>query len=252
MLRNKRESIEWLEFEIFQDFPQIAHAIFLRHGGVSPAPYHELNLGGAGDDQHHIHVNRSRIKKIMECASFVGGHQVHGADVREVPFEIADDEKCDGLFTSKENVGLMIRHADCQAAIIYDPIENIIANVHAGWRGNVQNIYQAAALRLKSRFGSKPENLIVGITPSLGPCCAQFINFETELPRSFWEYQIKPLYFDLWEISRRQWLDAGVLPHHLQIACICTFCNKSDYFSYRRDKPTGRHATIIQKKQTIR
>lgn len=252
MLRNKRGSIEWLEFEIFQDFPQIAHAIFLRHGGVSAAPYHTLNVGGGtGDHPHHIQVNRSRIQKVMQCSSCISGHQVHGADVREVPFEI-QDEKCDGLFTSKEDVGLMIKHADCQAAILYDPIENIIANIHAGWRGNVQNIYLAMVDQLKRRFGSKPENLIVGISPSLGPCCAQFINFEKELPRPFWEFQVKSLYFDLWEISRRQWIEAGVLSHHLQIAGICTFCNKDDYFSYRRDQQTGRHATIILKRQMTR
>jgi YfiH family protein len=185
MLRNKRGSIEWLEFEIFQDFPQIAHAIFLRHGGVSQAPYHTLNMGGGtGDNPQHIQLNRSLIREIMQCSP-IGGHQVHGTEVREVPFE-TQDEKCDGIFTSKEDIGLMIKHADCQAAIVYDPVENVIANVHAGWRGNVQNIYQAMTLQLKSRFGSKPENLIVGISPSLGPCCAQFINFEKELPPSFW------------------------------------------------------------------
>ncbi len=248
MLRNKRESIEWLEFEIFQEFPRIAHGIFLRHGGVSLAPYHGLNMGGGTEDnKEHIQENRSKIQKIMQCSSFAGGHQVHGAEVREVPLE-TENEKCDGLFTSKEGVGLLIKHADCQAAVIYDPIENVIANVHAGWRGNVQNIYQSTVLQLKSRFGSKPENLIVGISPSLGPCCAQFINFETELPRSFLEFQVRPLYFDLWEVARRQWMEAGVLPHHLQISGICTCCNQEDYFSYRREKPTGRHATVILKK----
>ena len=249
MLRNKRESIEWLEFEIFQEFPQIAHAIFLRHGGVSLTPYHTLNVGGGtGDDKEHIQVNRSRIQKIMQCSSLVGGHQVHGVEVREAPFE-TEDEKCDGLMTSKEDVGLLVKHADCQAAIVYDPLQNVIANVHAGWRGNVQNIYRATVRQLESRFGSKPENLIIGISPSLGPCCAQFINFATELPPSFLEFQVKPLYFDFWEISRKQWKQAGVLPHHLQIAGICTFCNQEDYFSYRREKTTGRHATVILKKQ---
>jgi YfiH family protein len=248
MLRNKRESIEWLEFEIFQEFPQIGHAIFLRHGGVSAAPYLGLNVGGGtGDNPQHIQQNRTLLLKLMGCKAFAGSYQVHGADVRQAPLE-NPDEKCDGLYTAKEGLGLFIKHADCQAAIVYDPVQNVIANIHAGWRGNVLNIYQSAALELKNCFGSKPENLIVGISPSLGPCCAQFVNYKIELPEHFLEFQVKPLYFDLWEVARRQWMNAGVLPHHLQIAKICTCCNKEDYFSYRRDKPTGRHATVILKR----
>jgi hypothetical protein len=221
MLKNKSGSIEWLEFEIFQDFPQIAHAIFLRRGSCS-------------------------AKEVMQCSSLVGVTQVHGAQVRDAA-QVTPDEKCDGLITSQEDVGLLIRHADCQAAIVYDPVQNVIANVHAGWRGNVQNIYQETVSRLKKDFGSKPENLIVGISPSLGPCCAQFINFATELPASFLEFQVRPLYFDLWAIARRQWEQAGVLPHHIQIASICTCCNPQDYFSYRREKATTNHSTIICK-----
>lgn len=244
MLRNKSGSVEWLEFEIFQEFPQISHAIFLRQLSVG-------NVGGGSEeDRFSSRTSRARIQEIMQCSSLASSYQVHGADVREVPME-SDDEKCDGLFTAKEDIGLLIKHADCQAAIIYDPMENVVANVHCGWRGNVKNIYSEVVAQLKSRFGSKPENLIVGISPSLGPCCGEFINYETELPRQFWEYQVKPLYFDLWEIASKQWTDAGVLPHHIQIACMCTRCNGADFFSYRREKARcGNHATIILKKPT--
>lgn len=223
MLKHKRGSIEWLEFEIFQEFSQIAHAIFLHTG--------------------------EGVQEVMPCSSVVSVDQIHSAEVREVPL-ISQDEKCDGLITAQEDVGLLIKHADCQAAIVYDPVRNVIANVHAGWRGNVQNIYKEVARRLQSSFGSKPENLIVGISPSLGPCCAQFINFATELPAAFLEFQVRPLYFDLWEIARSQWKAAGVLSHHIQMAGICTCCSPDNYFSYRRTKGTSRHATVVVKKLT--
>lgn len=248
MLRQKRESIEWLEFEIFQGFPQIAHGIFLRNG--------DLSVGRVGlrseEEAVQSKLNRSRIKELLQCSTLEAGFQVHGVDVREAPLE-RDDVRCDALFTQKEDVGLLIKHADCQAAVIYDPMENVIANVHAGWRGNVQNIYASLVDNLKRRFGSKPENLIVGISPSLGPCCSEFIHYEKELPPHFWDYQVKPLHFDLWEIARTQWLDAGILPHHLEIACMCTKCNEKDFFSYRREKTgCGNHATIILKRVSDR
>ena len=250
MLRQKRDNIEWLEFELFQQFPAVRHAIFLRHGGVSAAPYHTLNMGGGtGDDADRIQMNRNLMLQLLECASLASGHQVHGSTVLEAPLNEDEPQTCDGLFTKKCDIGLVIKHADCQAAIFYDPVENVIANVHAGWRGNVQNIYHAAIDQLKKQYGCRPENLFVGVSPSLGPCCAQFINYQTELPASFLKYQVRPLYFDLWEIGRDQLLEAGVLPHHLQMAEICTRCNPQDYFSHRREKPTGRHATVITLKK---
>ena len=116
MLRNKRESIEWLEFEIFQEFPQIGHAIFLRHGGVSAAPYLGLNVGGGtGDNPQHIQQNRTLLLKLMGCKAFAGSYQVHGADVRQAPLE-NPDEKCDGLYTAKEGLGLFIKLGDLYGA----------------------------------------------------------------------------------------------------------------------------------------
>lgn len=213
MLRHKRGSEEWLEFELFQEFKEVSHAVFLR------GP-----------------------KSVCESVKL---HQVHGKDI--VVAEEGDGKPGDGLVTSKRGVQLMIRHADCQAAIFYDPVKKVIANVHAGWRGQGQNIYQEVIDQMRSKYGSRPENLFVGISPSLGPCCAQFIHYEKELPKHFWEYQVRPLYFDLWAVARVQLIQAGILPSHIQIAAVCTCCNPSDYFSYRRDRVPGQNqATVVQ------
>jgi len=216
MLRHKRGSQEWLEFEIFQEFKDIEHAVFLR--GSEPASEE----------------------------GFAKPYQVHGKIVLEA-VEGAG-KPCDGLVTDKAGVQLLIRHADCQAAIFYDPVKKVIANVHAGWRGQGLNIYQEVIDQMRHKYGSKPENLFVGISPSLGPCCAQFIHYEKELPAHFWEYQERPLYFDLWAIAQWQLTQAGIVPSHIQVAEVCTCCNPSDYFSYRRDRVPGRNqATMVKK-----
>ena len=245
MLRKKRGSLEWLEFDLFQEFPDIKHAVFLRHGGVSEGPYSSLNVGGGTeDDADKIKLNRSKIKKHLGCEKLISGKQVHGTQIKLAPLD-PEDEECDGLITQKKETGLMIKHADCQAVIFYDPIEKAVGCIHAGWRGNVQNIYREAIAKMNHLFGCKPQNLFVGISPSLGPCCSQFIHFAKEIPQKFWFFQVKPLYFDLWEMARTQLLEAGILPHHLEVAPICTCCNPADFYSYRRDKPTGRNATVI-------
>lgn len=243
MIRKKKDGIEWLEFELLADFPHLIHGVFLRVGGASDFPFDSLNLGDATGD-HHVHVthNRRRICEVFCLERLIFGKQTHGDVVLEVP---ADDHKlrisCDGLITKVPNIGLAIQHADCQAAIFYDPIEKIIANVHCGWRGSVQNIYAKTV----SQLGSRPENLLVCISPSLGPTAAEFIHYQRELPPSFFSFQIRPTYFDFWTISRMQLQQAGVLPHHIEIANICTVSNPKEFFSYRREKKTGRNATVV-------
>lgn len=244
MLRRKDQGVEWLEFELLADEPGFKHAIFLRHGGCSESPFDSLNAGGgSGDHAHAIAKNREKIARLMGVKTLISTNQVHGAEIGLVtaaPFA----ETCDALVTQEKAMGLMIKHADCQAAIVYDPIKQVVANIHSGWRGSVQNIYAKTIDFLKRTAGSKPENLLVGISPSLGPECAEFIHFRKELPESFWQFQVRPNYFDFWAISRAQLHEAGVLPHHIQVAELCTFKEKSDFFSYRRDKVTGRHATV--------
>lgn len=244
MLRKKRGSIEWLEFELFQEFPQLRHAVFTRHGGVSEGPYASLNAGGGtGDAEALIQMNREKMRKVLGCKTLISSKQVHGVEILVAPLA-PDQEECDGLITQKENIGLMIKHADCQALIFYDPVAKALGCLHAGWKGNIQEIYGKMIQKMGKEFGSKPANLLVGISPSLGPCCAQFINYEKEIPQQYWPYQIQPLYFDLWEMARMQLLKAGILAHHLEVAPLCTSCNPADFYSFRRDKPTGRHATV--------
>lgn len=244
MLRKKDQGVEWMEFELLADEPGLRHGIFLRPGGVSAGPFASLNVGGGtNDDPASIERNREKIRRCLGVEELVSGTQVHGKVIGLVSGKEPIGE-CDGLATIEKGRALMIKHADCQAAIIYDPILRAVANVHCGWRGNVQNIYSEAVNFLHQKFGSKPENLLVGISPSLGPEKSEFKNYQTELPESFWKFQIKSTYFDLWEISRQQLLDLGVLASHIQIAGICTHENSADFFSYRRDKVTGRNCAV--------
>jgi hypothetical protein len=139
----------------------------------------------------------------------------------------------------------MIKQADCQSIVLYDPAHQAVANVHCGWRGNVNNVIGEAVKRMRAAYQTNPARLLAGIGPSLGPCCAQFINYRTEIPARYWTYQVRPHYFDLWRLSRDQLTAAGVLEDHIQIAGICTSCQTRDFFSYRKEKITGRFATVI-------
>lgn len=239
--------VEWLQFDHLSDCKRLVHGVFLRHGGVSSGLCASLNCGlSVQDKPENVIANKQKIKSALEIPTLIGSMQYHGDDIVHVTdLEMAQSLQGDALITEQAEIGLIIKHADCQAAIFYDPIRHVIANVHSGWRGSVKNIYEKTVEFLRLKFDTKPENLLVGISPSLGPQAAEFRNYKEELPSSFWPFIVKPLYFDFWEISKMQLLQAGLLEHHIEIARICTFNNFQDWFSYRKEKQSGRNATVV-------
>lgn len=252
MERHKYNDLEWLEFDLLSDIPHVKHAVFLRHGGCSEGPYASLNAGFyIGDKDEHVRENINRIKTQLQhetpnWSNLVWGRANHGKSIAivdlQTPEEIID---FDGLITATPGVSLMMKNADCQIALFYDTKNHAIANIHAGWRGSVANIYADAVQYMKQTFGSNPAELLVCISPSLGPDEAEFIHFRSELPEEFWLFQVRPTYFDFWSISEFQLQAAGILPHHIEVARLSTYSNPYDFYSYRRDKVTGRHATCI-------
>lgn len=248
MIRKQHGAIQWLEFELFVQFPKLQHGVFLRHGGVSTGTYESLNCGyGVGDSPDNVKINLDRVCSILNISCLAQVRAQHGCDITSITQANSKEiHFSDASTTAEPDIGLMIKHADCQAAIFYDPVNHAIANVHSGWKGSVQNIYGKTVEMMRATYGTAPQNLHVGISPSLGPDEAEFINFRQELPQHFWEYQIKPSYFNFWEISRSQLIQSGVLNTHIQIANICTKSHPEDYFSHRFNNQSGRNATVIK------
>lgn len=246
MLRKIQDGVHWLEFELLADFPRLKHGVFLRHGGSSMGTFASFNLShNLGDRVEHVEANLKKAAQIMGVTEWLWGQQVHSNQIELVttsPWNYA--LPCDALATSLPNKGLMIHHADCQAAILYDPIQHSLCTVHCGWRGSVLNIYASAIALMKKTFHSSPQDILVCISPSLGPESAEFIHYRQELPETFWEYQIKPHYFDFWAISEMQLLKEGILREHIQIAGYDTKARPEDYFSYRYNKIRGGHGTV--------
>ena len=224
-----------------------------RHGGVSDGCYKSLNLGyGVGDSADHVRDNREIIKRQAGVPVLAGARQVHGNRVEIIADDVRSDwcaEGVDALITNREGIGLMVQLADCQGILVHDPERSVVAAIHCGWRGSVAGIIDHTVRRMSAVFGSTPEAMHASVSPSLGPCCAEFIHYQKELPQEFHPFQVKPNYFDFWEISRRQLTGAGLFDKNIDISGICTSCS-TDYFSYRRacrngDGRTGRHCAVI-------
>jgi copper oxidase (laccase) domain-containing protein len=133
-----------------------------------------------------------------------------------------------------------------------DPIRQVVANVHSGWRGSIINIIGRTVNAMEKHFGCDPAQIQAGIGPSLGPCCAEFVNYETEIPEKFWHHKDAGHHFDFWSISQDQLMDAGVLKANIENCQICTKCHTDLFFSYRGEGTTGRFASVIGLKQDER
>lgn len=228
--------------------PALVHGVFRRYGGESEAPFDSLNVSfGVGDDPARVRGNRQRIKKGLQLPYLVSSRQVHGDRVLVVDRLPTHDFEADGfdaLITDQRGVGLMIQQADCQAVLLADPGQKAIGICHVGWRGSVANIIGRTVAALEHQFGVEPAALLAAVSPSLGPCCAEFVNYRQELPEPFWAFSPAANRFDFWSISRMQLQEAGVRPDNIFIAGLCTVCD-SGFFSYRREKVTGRFASVL-------
>ncbi len=139
----------------------------------------------------------------------------------------------DGFITQSKDLLLMVKIADCQGVILYDPEHEAVGVVHSGWKGSVQNIIGKAVQKMKRQCQSDPKKLLVGISPSLGPCCAEFSDPKNELPAFCHPFILKNNHVDFWSLSQKQLVDEGVSQLNVEVAGVCTKCG-SGYFSHRR------------------
>jgi len=226
--------------------------MFFNAGGVSDELFSSLNLSfHVGDLAERVKANRQRVLAALGLRHLVAVNQVHGDGILSVEASHRQIELkgYDALIATLPGTGLLIQQADCQAVLLFAPQSGVVAAIHCGWRGSVLGIIGKTIGCLRERYGVAPEGLLAVVSPSLGPCCAEFIHYHKELPTWMHAYRVRPNHFDFWEISRKQLLDAGVLPAHIDVAGICTCCSPQ-FFSYRRATKTtggitGRNGSII-------
>ncbi|AAF39190.1 peptidoglycan editing factor PgeF [Chlamydia muridarum str. Nigg] len=205
-----------------QTFPELEH-FPIRHG-IFPKQNDKENASQASDAQISLSLGGS---------DFFNAHQVHGTSLRYVTHKTPKRCPADGLFTSTPLLSLHIYHADCQAAIFYDPQNHVIANVHAGWRGLVGNIYAVTVRLLKKKFHSRPQDLVVAISPSLGPDMAIYPDYRKLFPSSFFPLMPKENHLDFRAVARNQLLSEGLLKKNIFISERCTCSEADTFFSFR-------------------
>lgn len=232
----------------------VSYASFGRYGGVSSPPYDTLNLSFSVGDQHEdVAANLDIVKRHMGASQILMAKQVHGTDIfnpagQDFSHPVVSVGSYDGLVTDISGSALLIKHADCQSVAFFDPEHKVIANVHAGWRGLTGGILQNTVKEMQATYSCNPSMLMAVISPSLGPCCFEFRGWKTELPEYFHEFMENSCYFNAWRASHRVLTDLGLKDENIFTIRICSRCSGL-HFSYRRDRITGRCATLIMLKR---
>lgn len=223
-----------------------------RWGGVSAAPYEELNLGGAvGDDPDAVGTNRDLAAKSLgvEPDRVVWMNQVHGADVAVVdrPWgSSAPVPSVDAIVTTRRGLALAVLTADCVPVLLADPVAGVAAAAHAGRPGMIAGVVPAA-LRAMTERGADPSRIVARTGPTVCGRCyevpeAMRAEVSAVEPAAYAETSWGTPAVDVGAGVHAQLERLGVRDR--QQSPVCTL-ESHDHFSYRRDRTTGRLAGYV-------
>lgn len=219
------------------------------------------------DDSEAVIENRKALAeelgiKLEQC---VFANQTHSDHIHKVvkddigagAFSVKDAiQDCDAFYTNEKNVLLGVFTADCVPILIYDKEQHIIASIHAGWQGTAKGICKKMIDTLIYEEDSNPEELYAYIGPSI-----EFVNYEVSkdvvdelkqlsintepyiLEKDNGKYLV-----DLKGVNQQIMLDAGIADTNIFMHHGDTFEDDENFFSYRRDKDSGRLLTFILQK----
>ena len=207
------------KFDNLGKYPEIAHFVTNREFGEVTLESGQEKLGDELD---------------IKAKQVVVIQQVHGNGVIEA--KIGNLQEGDALVTNKTGLCLAVRVADCVPILLFDPKRHVIGAIHAGWRGTAKKIAGKTLKYMEEKYGVNPGDVIVGIGPSIGPCCFEVKeDVASQFKDSYvsWFTHKMGRTIDLWRVNYDQLIRGGVQKRNIEMTNICTMCNLDKYFSYR-------------------
>jgi hypothetical protein len=157
---------------LLAEFPGVRHAFFTRQGGVSEGVFASLNTGrGSGDDAAAVAENRARAAAALgrTPADLSTCYQIHSAIPVVVDAPLGDARpEGDAVVTRAPGVLCGALAADCAPVLIADPEARVVAAVHAGWRGSLAGVVEAAVAAM-AQLGATPDRMRAAVGPCIGP-----------------------------------------------------------------------------------
>lgn len=246
----RKGNVEYYIITSFEETGLVRHGFSTRKGGVSEGCYSSMNLRFNCDDtRDNVLRNFEIIADTlgMDKNKFVLSKQVHEDNIHTVTDNdigngIVRENKftsVDALITDKKGIPIVTLFADCVPLFFLDKKQRVIALAHSGWRGTVKRIGQKTVEKMKCDYGSRAEDIIVAIGPSIQEC-----HFEVSddvagiFIREFGsdtavKYGAK-YHVNMQSAIKKQIEESGILPHNIDDSGICTYCNSNTLFSHRK------------------
>ena len=209
-----------------------------------------------GDTRDSLANRKKFLSSVgIDYKNLVCAKQVHGNKIEYVTEANAGSgaleydssmEDTDGFITDQKNLPIAILTADCLSIFIYDLKRPAIAILHAGWRSTKENISGEAIKAMQDRFNSKPEELLIGFGPVIGPCCFEVEkDFKTDFPFGLINKD-GHIFMDISLVNYRQLLNCGVRSEHILDPKLCTVTQNKDFFSFRKEaQSAGRMISVL-------
>lgn len=210
-----------------------------------------------GDSPEIFGRNRILLaeKLMIKPDQLVFPRQTHTNCVAEINgIPQSEIKETDALVTNKTGICLCVQTADCVPILLFDPVNNVIAAVHAGWRGTVKKITEIAVQKMVSKYNSLPVNIVAAIGPSISPEIYEVGDEVVEevrksIPNSemlLHKNNSGKYHVNLWEANRQILLNIGLAEKNIEILGECSFISSEKYFSARKDGiDTGRMVSGI-------
>lgn len=235
--------------------PRVHAFVTTRAGGVSQGPYAAGDAGGlnvgllGGDDAQHVHENRRRLREALP-AEPRWLRLVHGATVIDAATVDAPVE-ADASFTSEANVVCAVTVADCLPVFLADRDARCVGVAHAGWRSLAAGVLQRTARAMRERLGDPQATLCAWLGPAIGPEKFEVGRDVLEAMRALLphaEAAFRPIgagkfLASLAALARQALALEGI--DDAGGGDLCTYSDARRFYSFRRDRVTGRHAAVI-------
>jgi len=225
-----------------------------RIGGMSEAPFDTFNLGyGINDDEEAVKTN---LEMLLNSAGLpVAPHQAsqeHGTASLICSGEGAiHPDGADILVACETDCPVAVRTADCLPVLLADPVNGIVAAVHAGWRGTAAGVVIRAVENM-CECGADAASIHASLGPSIGPCCFEIGKDTADMLATSVSGAEQAIlrsqrpHADLPAINAMQLAKAGLEADRIESLHQCTCCHPDLFFSYRRDRgKTGRHLAVV-------
>ena len=244
------ENTKYLQFTKLNEYKNLFHFYTKKPFSLTYEEYKNDKISS---------INKLNTISSFKIKEFVLADQEHTTNVAKVTLDNLNDDfiNTDGLITNLKDICLLTKTADCQAILLYDPVKNVIGNIHSGWKGTLNKIIVNAINIMTNDYHSNPKDIIACICPSILKCCfevdedvvEEFKNNFSNITEDIYLGEIKDnkqkYYIDTININKKVLLSLGLKEVNIITSDLCTKCYNNLYHSYRYDKTKDRNIALI-------